>query len=91
MSDLDELRDTILQITEEINTLDPGVPMRLPGDVDHFQLMRAWGQGESAVRRKMKLVGENPGKTGFELIRVYDPDRHHAVVVLRKVTQPVSE
>lgn len=87
MSEIDDLKDTILAITDEINRLGPQLPLRQPGDVDKEQLMRAWSMSESAVRRRMKLVGEHADVTGFQLLRVYDPEKRHEVAVLRKVSK----
>lgn len=85
MNDLDDLKNTILAITNEINQLEPQLPLRQPGDVDIEQLMKAWNMSESAVRRRMKLVGEHADVTGFQLLRVYDPNKRHDRAVLRRV------
>lgn len=87
MSELNDLQDTILQITEEINQMALRPEPRKEGDVDIFQLMRAWQMSDTAVRRRMKLVGKQPEKTGFRILSVYDPNRRHEVLVLRKVIE----
>lgn len=71
-------------ITDEINKmLDPLLP-RLEGDVDIYQLMKAWNKSESQVRRMMKRYGRKGVDNKFDVLLVYDPDIKHKVLVFRR-------
>lgn len=81
-------QEMIEAITKELNALNgPPVPRRQEGDVDTQQLAAAWDLSEQQAARYMKRVSDNQDKTGFEMLKVYDPNRKHLINVLRKVVR----
>lgn len=85
-----EVNEMIDQITRQFNDLVNKAQPRLPGDVDADQLIAAWGTSESGVRRAMRIVGSKAHRerTGFECLKVYDRDKKHNVIVLRRYIAP---
>ncbi len=86
---MNDIAANIEAITEELNKLGKPLDVRREGDVDIFQLCRAWNMSESAVRRRMKKVGKFSEVTGFLCLNVYDPEKKHEVLVVRRVEKGV--
>lgn len=86
---MSDITANIEAITDELYRLEHPLEPRLEGDVDLFQLCKAWNMGEGSVRRRMKKVGKHSGVTGFVCLKVFDNERKHEVLVMRKVAKGV--